>query len=52
MVEVFEKRNIVKFQKKYQDPDGDMITCMSFFFLQFDVFQTNIFFSSTIKIGS
>jgi len=29
MVEVFEKRNIVKFQKKYQDPDGDMITLQS-----------------------
>lgn len=26
MIEVFEKKNIVKFQKKYQDPDGDMIT--------------------------
>lgn len=29
MVEVFQKKNIPKFQKKYQDPDGDMITLQS-----------------------
>lgn len=32
LLKVFERKFVVKFIKKYQDPEGDLITCMFYFY--------------------